>query len=163
MNQMELSKETLFTALEAWKLSPPLAIKRLPGGFTSDVWRVETGDGCFIAKYAEQSQEAFEKGLCAAGVVEKEGIPSGAPLPTKKGALSILVEGVHGKSQPLALLRYVSGDPLQLSEPDAASLYGNLLGHTHRLLLNSFAEKDFFGLNEFLFPEDQSVQPQPHL
>ena len=124
MKQMALSEEILFTALEAWHLSPPFTIRRLPGGFTSDVWRVETGNGCFIAKYTEQSQEAFERGLCAARVVEQEGIPGGAPLPTRKGTLSILVEGVHGKDQPLALLRHVPGEPLQFSEPDAASLYG---------------------------------------
>ena len=163
MNQMELSEETLFIALEAWNLSPPLTIRHLTSGFTSDIWRVETGDGCFIAKYTEQSQEAFEKGLHAAGVVEQEGISSGAPLATKKGALSVLVEGAHGKYQPLALLRYVSGDPLQFSEPDAASLYGHLLGYTHRLLLSSFAEKDFLSLNEFLHQEDEYVTAQPHL
>ena len=44
MNQMALSEETLFTALDAWNLSPPLTVERLPGGFTSEVWRVETGN-----------------------------------------------------------------------------------------------------------------------
>lgn len=163
MNHMELSEETLFTALEAWNLSPPLTVKRLPGGFTSNIWRVEAGNGRFIAKYTEQSQETFEKGLCAAGVIEQEGIPSGAPLPTRKGALSVLVESAHRKYQPLALLRYVPGDPLQFSEPDAATLYGHLLGHTHCLLLNSFAAKDFFGLTEFLLQEDEYVIAQPDL
>lgn len=161
MNQMELSEETLLTALTTWNLSPPLTTRHLTDGFTSDIWRVETGDGCFIAKYTEQPQEAFEQGLRAAGVLEQEGISSGVPLPTRNGALSILVEGTHGKSQPLALLRYVSGDPLQVSEPDAASLYGHLLGYTHRLLLGSFAEKDFVSLTEFLQQEDEYVTAQP--
>jgi Ser/Thr protein kinase RdoA (MazF antagonist) len=96
-------------------------------------------------------------------MVEQEGIPSGAPLPTKKGELSLMVEGAYEKYQPLALLRHVPGDPLQFSEPDAASLYGHLLGHTHRLLLNNFAEKDFFNLNGFLLQKDEYVTAQPGL
>lgn len=163
MHHMALSEETLFTALGAWNLSPPLTVQRLPGGFTSEVWRVETGNACFIAKYTDQSQEAFDGGLRAATLAEQEGIRSGAPLLTKQGALSILVENMHGKHQPLALLRYVPGDPLQFSEPDAASLYGHLLGRTHRLLLNSFAGKDLFDLNEFLLQQADYVTAQPGL
>jgi hypothetical protein len=63
MTQLALNEKILLTALDAWDLSLPLMVKRLPGGFTSDVWRVETGNGCFIAKYTEQPQEAFEAGL----------------------------------------------------------------------------------------------------
>jgi Ser/Thr protein kinase RdoA (MazF antagonist) len=163
MKQMVLSEETLLTSLGAWNLSSPLTFKRLPGGFTSEVWRVETGKECFIAKYTDQSQAAFEGGLRAAELTEQEGILSGIPLRTKNGALSILVEGVHGKRQPLALLRFVPGSPLQFSEPDAASLYGQVLGHTHRLLLNGFAEKDLFGLYAFLLQEDDYVAAQPGL
>jgi Ser/Thr protein kinase RdoA (MazF antagonist) len=163
MNHLALNEKTLFTALDAWNLSPPLTVKRLPGGFTSEVWRVETGNECFIAKYTEQSQAAFEGGLRAALVAEQEGIRSGAPLITKNGALSILAEGVHGEHQPLALLRYVPGDPLQPSEPDAASLYGHLLGRTHRLLLNNFAGKDLFALDGFLLQDTDYVTAQPGL
>ena len=126
MAHLALNEKTLLTALAAWNLSAPLTVKRLPGGFTSEVWHVETRHERFIAKYAEQAQHAFEGGLRAAVVAEQSGIRSGSPLATKTGALSILVEGVHGEQQPLALLRYVPGDPLQFSEPDAASLYGHL-------------------------------------
>jgi len=160
---LALNEKILLTALDAWNLSSPLTVKRLPGGFTSEVWHVETGNGCFIAKYTEQSQQAFEGGLRAAVVAEQEGIRSGAPLATKKGALSILVEGVHGEHQPLALLRYVPGNPLHFSEPDAASLYGHLLGRTHRLLLNDFAGRSLLDLEEFLLQEADYVTAQSGL
>jgi len=162
MRHLALSEETLLTALRAWDLSPLLLVQRLTGGFTSEVWRIETGKEYFIAKYADQSQEAFEGGLCAAELAEQEGIQSGIPVHTREGALSILVEGVHGKRQPLALLRFVPGEPLNLSEPDAASLYGHLLGRTHRLL-NGFGEKDLFDLYAFLLQEDEYVTAQPGL
>ena len=90
-------------------------------------------------------------------------VRSGSPLATKTGALSIVVEGVHGEQQPLALLRYVPGDPLQVSEPDAASLYGHLLGRTHRLLLNAFAGGSLLDLEAFLLQEADYVTAQPGL
>lgn len=163
MTQLALNEKILLTALDAWNLSSPITVKRLPGGFTSEVWRVETGNGCFIAKYTEQSQHAFEAGLHAAVMAEQAGIRSGTPLATKQGDLSVLVEGIHGEYQPLALLQYVSGDPLQLSEPGATSLYGHLLGRTHRLLLKDFSGKDLFDLDEFLSQEADYVAAQPGL
>lgn len=158
-----MSNETLLTALQAWNLPPPLLLKRLSSGFTSEVWKVETGQACFIAKHAEQPQVAFEGGLRAAELAEQRGILSGSPLRTKTGALSILVEGVSGKAQPLALLHWVPGEPLDLSEPDAASLYGRLLGQTHRLLLDGFGEQGLFDLYEFLLQDEEYVTAQPGL
>lgn len=163
MMNATLSDETLLTALQAWNLPHPLLVRRLSSGFTSEVWKVETGKECFIAKYADQSQEAFEGGLCAAELAGQKGIMSGTPLRTKKGALSILIEGVSGKYQPLALLHFVSGEPLDFSEPNAASLYGRLLGHTHRILLDGLGEQDLFDLYEFLLQEDEHVTAQPSL
>jgi Ser/Thr protein kinase RdoA (MazF antagonist) len=163
MTHLALNEKTLLIALVAWNLSSPITVERLPGGFTSDVWLVETSNGRFIAKYSEQSQQAFEGGLRAAGVAEQAGVRSGSPLATKKGALSILVEGVHGAQQPLALLQYVPGDPLQFSEPDAASLYGHLLGRTHCLLLHAFAEGGLLDLETFLLQEADYVTAQPGL
>jgi Ser/Thr protein kinase RdoA (MazF antagonist) len=78
-------------------------------------------------------------------------------------ALSILVKDVHGEHHSLALLRYVPGDPLRLSDPGAASLYGHLLGRTHRLLLKNFAREGLFDLYEFLLQETDYVAAQPGL
>lgn len=48
MMNATLSDETLLTALQAWNLPQPLLVRRLSSGFTSEVWKVETGKECFI-------------------------------------------------------------------------------------------------------------------
>ncbi|MHB8598649.1 MAG: phosphotransferase enzyme family protein [Ktedonobacteraceae bacterium] len=158
-----ISDETLLTALKAWDLPEPFTIHQLEGGFTSEVWLVEAKGERFIAKYAHQSQKDFEGGLYAAELAEQHGITSGAPLRTKEGSLSLLVEGPHGHTEPLALLRFVSGEPLHLSEPDAASLYGHILGRIHRIFLDGLGEKNIANLFDFLLEEDLGVAAQPGL
>lgn len=159
-----LSNEKLLSALQtSWHLPEALIVQRLSGGFTSEVWKVEAGNQCFVAKYAYQSQEAFEGGLYAAELAEQYGIRSAAPLRTKEGALSTLVEGTHGKHQPLALLRFVAGEPLRLEDSGTAGLYGSLLGRTHRIFLKGGGEKVTFDVYDFLQAEDTYVTAQPGL
>ena len=160
---LNLSDEMLFAALKAWPLLEPLTIHRLPGGMTSDVWRVEAGQERFIAKYAYTTRQAFESGLYAAQLVQKHGITSGVPLHTKQETLSILVEGRHGQSQPLALLYYVPGERLDPSEPGTASLYGGLLGRTHNILLDESGDWCASSLYDFLFEEASYVAVEPGL
>ena len=88
---VRISEETLLAALKAWPLPKPDVLRRLPGGFTSDVWRVEAGGAVFVAKYTEQAPDAFNGGLAAAEVAGRAGINSGAPLRTTEGKLSCLV------------------------------------------------------------------------
>ncbi len=158
-----LSNEALRIALQAWSLPEPLTIQTLPGGMTGEVWRVEAGDQRFVAKYAYTAQQAFEGGLYAAELVEQHGITCGIPLRTKQGTLSMMVVGAHGQSQPLALLRYVSGERLNLGEPGAATLYGYMLGRTHSILLTELGDWCSFALYDFLLEEDTTVATQPGL
>ena len=158
-----ISDETLLTILKAWDLPEPLTIHQLEGGFTSEVWLVEAKGERFIAKYAYQSQRDFEGGLYAAELAEQCGITSGAPLRTKEGAISLLVEGPHGQSEPLAVLQFVAGEALQMSEPDAASLYGQLLGRMQRIFLDGFGERYIANLFDFLLEEDPAIAAQPGL
>src|SRR5690349_19414291 len=148
-----LTEKKLLAALQAWPLSQPLAIRRLPGGMTSEVWQIEAGDQRFVAKYAYTKREAFEGGLHAAELVEQHGITCGAPLHTKQGALSILIEDEQAQSRPLAVLRYVPGQRLDLSNPEAAALYGSLLGRTHSILLAETGGWYVFDLYDFLHEE----------
>jgi len=157
---IRLSEEALLTALHAWLLPEPHLVQRLSGGFTSDVWRVEAGGAVFAAKYTEQTQDAFEGGLAAAELAGHAGITSGAPLRTKAGALSCLLEGPTGQHHPLALLHFVPGEPLNFAEPGAASLYGQLLGWTHRLFLEGLVGQIPFDLYTFLQEEDAFVDAQ---
>ncbi|HET9999799.1 MAG TPA: phosphotransferase [Ktedonobacteraceae bacterium] len=158
-----LSDEMLFAALKAWPLSEPFTIQRLPGGMTSEIWLIEAEHERFIAKYAYTTRQAFESGLYAAELVERRGITSGVPLHTKQETLSILVEGRHGQSQPLALLQYVPGERLDLSRPDAASLYGYLLGRTHSILLDESGDWCAASLYDFLLEETPYIAVQPGL
>jgi Ser/Thr protein kinase RdoA (MazF antagonist) len=158
-----LSNETLLSALHGWHLSEPLIVQRLLGGFTSEVWDVQAGREHFVAKYTYRPEADFVGGLYAAELVERHGIPSGAPLRTKEGALSILVEGPHGQRQPLALLHFVPGERLKPSEPHAASLYGHLLGRIHSILLDELGEHCTADLHDFLLQEDAHVATQPDL
>jgi Ser/Thr protein kinase RdoA (MazF antagonist) len=158
-----LSNERLLSALHAWHLPEPLVVQRMPGGFTSEIWKVDAGSECFVAKYAYQSQEAFEGGLYAAELAEQYGIMSAAPLRTKEGALSTLVVGSHSERQPLALLRFVPGEPLRPGEPGVPVLYGSLLGRTHGIFLNGGGEKVTFDVYDFLQAEEAYVADQPGL
>lgn len=160
---LTLSDETLLKALQSWPLPEPPIVQRLPGGFTSEVWLVESGKERFAAKYAYQSQKYFDGGLYAAELVEQHGITSGAPLRTKEGALSLLVPGPHGKTEPLALLRFVPGAPLNLAEPESAALYGNLLGRTHRILLNESDTHIAGSIYDFIQSEEAHVTAQTGL
>lgn len=157
-----LSEEALLTAFHAWSLPSPRLVRRLPAGFTSQVWLVEAGGAHFVAKYADQSQEALEAGLSVAEFAEDHGITSGVPLRTKEGALSLLVAEPSGQCHPLALLRFVEGSPLEVAEPGAASLYGQVLGQTHTLL-QGLAQKVPLDLYDFLLQEEGYVLSQPGL
>jgi Ser/Thr protein kinase RdoA (MazF antagonist) len=158
-----LTDEKLLAALQAWPLAERLAIRRLPGGMTSDVWQIEAGDQRFVAKYTYTKRAAFEGGLRAAELVERHGIACGRPLPTKQGALSIMIEDEQGQSRPLALLHYVPGERLDFSHPDAATLYGSLLGRTHSILLAEAGGLCAFDLYDFLLEEDPAVTAQLRL
>ena len=163
MTELPLHENVLRSALDAWNLSQPIAIQCIPGGLTSEVWLVKTAHGQFVAKHGYQAQNVFESGLYAAELVERNGITSGVPLRTKEGHLSILVQGSHGRLEPLALLQFVPGERLQLTEPDAASLYGYLLGRTHTILLHMPYEQLPFDVYNFLQRDDLYTDTQPGL
>jgi Ser/Thr protein kinase RdoA (MazF antagonist) len=160
---LTLSDATLRAALKAWHLPEPLDVRSIPSGLTSNTWYVEAAEERFVAKYAYQSRENFEDGLRAAELGERHGISSGAPLRTRDGKLTIMVEGPHGHSQPLALLRFISGEQLNPVEPDAVSIYGQLLGRIHRILLHEFVEPCSFDVYDYLLQEDAGVMEQPGL
>ena len=134
MIQPSISPTTLKEALAAWRLQDPLTITRGTGGFTSETWLVETGADRYIAKLAHDDQSSFETGLLVAEIVDRHGIPSGAPYRTTSGALSVMVSDNHGQRHPLALLHLVPGESLDLTDPDAPRIIGNILGNVHRVV-----------------------------
>lgn len=128
-----LSMTALADALRAWELTEPIRLTPLADGFSSNTWYVDTPAQRLVAKYIYHAQDAFEPGLRAAEVLAENGILCSAPIRTQTGALSILVGGPHGHAEPLALLRYVPGQPLAWTDPRAPSLVGHFLGRMHTL------------------------------
>ncbi|WP_201374615.1 phosphotransferase enzyme family protein [Ktedonobacter robiniae] len=130
-----LPDAALVSALTAWSLPQLLTLTRIRGGFTGDVWYVDTSQGRLVAKFAYEAQEAFEAGLQAAEIVECAGIASGAPLRTVAGERTVMLEGPPTLFHPLALLHFVPGESLDVEQPASAYLAGSLLGRIHTILL----------------------------
>lgn len=128
-----LSDSALAAALGAWDLAEPIAVTPIPGGFTSNVWYVDTPEQRLVAKYAYDAQAAFETGLRAAEVLARAGMLCSAPIRTRAGALSLLVEGPHGQSEPLAVLRFVPGMALDWAGDMAPGRIGDFMGRVHSI------------------------------
>lgn len=151
------SDNIIRAALGAWRLVEPVTVSHLAQGFTSDVWLVRTPDVRLVAKLAYDDQSAFEGGLRAAAIADRCGIPSGAPLLTANGELTVMVAALPGQRHPLALLRFVAGEPLDLRAPDAAHVVGGMIGHVHRALREAGNALD---LPDRLFPFLTEEQPE---
>jgi len=98
--------------LADWDLPAPLRVRGLSGGFTSHVWRLETGESRWLAKLAYQPRGDVENGFRAATIVDKSGLNTGPPLLTRNGDLTRLVEYPIQQFHALAVLRFVEGQPL---------------------------------------------------
>ena len=100
------------------------------GGMNSQTWFVATEDARYVAKAVPAARRAsFDAGLAAATIVERAGIPAGAPVPTLAGAISVEVE-----ARVLALLRFVAGSALEGDSVAERELIGTTLGRVHRAL-----------------------------
>ncbi|MGV4927016.1 phosphotransferase (plasmid) [Streptomyces sp. BHT-5-2] len=115
---MVIDADELVHVLGLWG-RPVTSVKRLAGGWNSTSWLVRGASGdrhtLHVAKLADSADgDAFRSGLRVAGAAAVRGFPSGAPVPTVDGRLTVDVpEGVLG------LLRYVPGrSPSATSEAD---------------------------------------------
>lgn len=82
---LALSLENLSEALAAWRLPAPITVSELGSGFQGETWLAKAGDRRYVAKLCYDTQASFEVGLGMAALVERHGIPSGAPLRTIAG------------------------------------------------------------------------------
>lgn len=122
--------------LGAWPLPQRVRVRKLKLGVQAEVWLVERGKERWVAKFAYQHQHDFEAGLRAAEIVQRAGVRSGQPLRTRRGALTVMVEGPPGHHHPLAVLEFVHGSPVGSVEagrmPETA---GAVLGRVHSALM----------------------------
>jgi Ser/Thr protein kinase RdoA (MazF antagonist) len=123
------------SALAAWPLAPPLRIRRLPGGITSDTFIVGTNAGRYVAKLVSDPADVLETSLRAAELVEHgSALATGGALRTHEGNLTEIVDCPDGRRRPLAVVGFVPGRPLDWASPGAASVAGEVLGTVHGLL-----------------------------
>ncbi len=111
-----------------WELGDGDAIEITPlrGGMNSATWLVRTGPVRLVAKSVPVEQRlAFTGGLTLATLVDRCGVTTGAPLPTRTGELV----AQHGE-RTLAVLRWVGGRPLTADPADHAVL-GRTLARVH--------------------------------
>jgi hypothetical protein len=109
----------------AWAQSV-LHVEPLTGGMNSETWLVVTDGGRFVLKSVDQTDPGFVRGLELAAFLDRHGVTTGAPVSTVDGHL---VQHIDNRS--LALLRYVDGEPLTISEPRSAQVIGTMLARVH--------------------------------
>ncbi|MEY9862777.1 Ser/Thr protein kinase RdoA (MazF antagonist) [Catenulispora sp. GAS73] len=144
----------------------PLATPRIGADLTdlgdrALVWRIDTPAGPYVAKLTFDGPEHVEPGLRIAAFLDAAGIPSGAPLPTRDGCWCLSMDGDSGRVWTLAVLRYVPGTPLDLREPEASALAGDLLGRVHRTLMSPEAPMPAGSLLDFYADEAQRLPGSP--
>lgn len=106
------------------------SVTPLGGGWNSRTWLVTAGDRTYVAKLVDHlDAPGLDAGLRLAEFAAARGLPCGAPVRTRGGALTIgLPEGV------LALLRHVPGNPPDLSAADQVRRAGRVLARAHKIL-----------------------------
>ncbi len=114
-------------ALAAWGVPQAAELAPLAGGINASVWTVGTDVTKLIAKVAHRS--ALHPGLEVAEFLADRNFPAGAPLRTRAGELSVAI----APETELALLRFVPGRPLGVSDEDLERR-GRTLGRAHALL-----------------------------
>ena len=128
--------------LEAWDL-PAATATRLPHpGAGSRTWNVKTASGRrYVAKLILDARQFAEPGLRVAAALDDVGITTGRPVLTRSGRLSLDVDDGTTRGT-LAVLRHVSGQPLDVAGERAPSVTGDLLGRVH-VALQTVTSRDW--------------------
>jgi homoserine kinase type II len=111
---------------ERWNLTVE-RVEVLAGGMNSRVWLVVADDIKLVVKSVDQAAAAFEFGLGLAARLDSAGITTGAPVPSRSGAL---VEAADDRL--VALLQYIDGVPLT-GMPANHKIIGTTLGRVHAI------------------------------
>ncbi|MFC9234950.1 phosphotransferase enzyme family protein [Streptomyces decoyicus] len=128
--------QRLLSLLAPWNLSTPrLAAELTDLGDRSRVWRVESNNGPYVAKLTFDDPAFVEPGLRIAALLDRAGIPTGAPIPTVDGKLCRPVDRLKDYPWTLALHTFIPGAPLDLTSDTAPEQAGDLLGRVHHALM----------------------------
>ena len=114
-------------ALGAWDIGG-FSLELYGGGMSSTTWRVVSDAGVFVAKTGDATPQ-LERGLAATAEVAAAGVPAGAPVATRDGALTV----PYGEGR-LCLLEFVPGRPIDDTKRSEARAWGTTLARVHRAL-----------------------------
>ena len=113
---------------DSWGLPGKTALERHDGGMGSRTWIVDGGDQRWVLKaVAPHLAGSFAKGLQVARMVERAGVPAGAPVRTTSGEFT--VDTASGWRA--ALLTWVPGIPLTGRGEREQRLIGTTLARVH--------------------------------
>lgn len=143
------------TLVDHWGLTEPVELTALPAGVSGEVWRVSDGlDRGYVAKFVYDSPANLEQGLAVAEAVQhRTGIPTGTPIRTKAGELSVLIPSLPGERHPIALLDDVGGTPVSAEDGLTPEQAAEVLARVHR----AAPEVEVRGLDDRLrYLEDDS-------
>ena len=101
------------------------SIEVLEGGMNSQTWLVVADGVKMVAKAVDRSDTGFGRGLELAARLDRNGLTTGAPLPSVNGRLA-----EPWGSQHLAVLKFVDGTPLTGTPEDQAAM-GTTLARVH--------------------------------
>jgi Ser/Thr protein kinase RdoA (MazF antagonist) len=152
-----------------WGLSG-VRITEHNGGMNSLTCWIDAPDRRWLAKSVPASAGVdFAGGLAVAAEVQAAGIPAGAAIPTRTGAVTATIaDPATASHRPLAVLDYVPGDELSGSDPDDIRLVGTTLGRVHvalrgarvdgiRQLRGIDLDADYLGVRDWIRPAVASV------
>jgi homoserine kinase type II len=128
---------TLFSASSLARLlaehwgQPTAEITAHEGGMSSLTWVVTQGSQRWLAKVVSTDRygQQFAAGLAAAARLSAAGIPAGAPVPTREGALCVEADGAS-----VALLSWVEGSPVEQHTIAGMETVGRTLARAHLAL-----------------------------
>ncbi len=122
-----------------WRLSH-CWVRVHDGGMNSATWWVgDISTSLHIPQWVlkavpEREHASLRGGLAVARHLDEAGIPSGAPIPTRSGDLTV-TDGVRGGGdRAFALLTYLDGTELSAGDPGDVRAVGATLGRIHTAL-----------------------------
>lgn len=132
-----LSEQVLRSGLRRYWGLDDVTVAVHNGGMGSATWFIGHDGGRWVAKaVAAEAGGQFAGGLQLAQLLERAGIPAGAPLATVTGQLAVELADCW-----LAVLAWVPGHPLTGHSAAERRLIGTTLAQVHRVLTGDDTER----------------------
>lgn len=129
-----ISAGELMRALDPWDFVQIEIGRELPDrSDRSGTWLLTADHQRLVAKLTDDRPAYVAPGLQIAAAVDASGIRTGRPVRTASGCWCVPMQ-VQGSTWSLAVLRFVTGGPVDLTMPSMPRRCGQLLGRVHSAL-----------------------------